>query len=488
MTETDVGPAPAPPQRSATASRLHPLTPFARGWAAMAIAAVGIGRDSLREFDLPRLGLIIGVVALVGIVLGALSWWFTKYSIEGDDLRVDSGVLFRRTRHIRLSRLQAVDVVRPLVARFLGLAELRLEVAGGSNAEGRLAYLSEGVAKALRAELLARAAGLHPDEPEAPEQVLIRVPTSSLVGSVLLSTWFVVAAAFSLLFVTGSLVAGQAAGLVGAAPAALAIAAGAWREFSGGFDFTVAESPDGLRLRHGLIEHRSQTVPPGRVQSLRLVEPLLWRRVGWARVQVNVAGYAGGGENAVSATSVLLPVAPRPVALALIARILPGVDLDAVPLVPAPRAARWARPFWWKGLACGADDRVFVARRGLFQRQLDVIPHGKTQSVRMVVGPVAAPARPRHRPPGHDPRPGARGRGAPRRRRGASDHRGAGRARRRRAPGRRAGTLDDHQKHLRWSAHSVGGVADLRRGHPARFAEDGLERDAGRLAGVAHRH
>jgi putative membrane protein len=385
---TAAGPAPAPPvSGSGTAARLHPLTPFARGWAAMAAATIALGRDSLRTFDLPRLSLILLAVAVVGLGLGGLSWWFTKYSIEGDDLRVDSGVLFRRTRHIRLSRLQAVDVVRPLVARFVGLAELRLEVAGGSNAEGRLAYLSESVAKRLRAELLARAAGLHPDEPEAPEQVLIRVPTSTLVGSVLLSSWFVGAAAFSVVLVTVAVAAGELAGLVGLAPAALAIGAGAWKEFAGGFDFTVAESPDGLRLRHGLIEHRSQTVPPGRVQSLRLVEPLLWRRRGWARVQVNVAGYAGGGEDTRSATSVLLPVAPRPVALALIGRILPGVDLDSVPLAPAPRAARWARPIWWRGLACGADDRVFIARRGLVQRQLDVIPHGKTQSVRMVQGP-----------------------------------------------------------------------------------------------------
>jgi putative membrane protein len=368
--------APAAVSPAVVSARLHPLTPFARGWAAMVAVGIGLGRESAAEADLLQLGLIVAGVLVVGIVLGAVSWWFTRYSVEGDDLRVDTGVLFRRTRHIRLSRLQAVDVVRPLVARFLGLAELRLEVAGGGGAEGRLAYLSDPVARRLRAELLARAAGLKPDEPEAPEQVLIRVPTSAIVGAVLLSTWFVVTSTFAVLVVAGVTAFGEPAGLVGLVPAGLAIAAGAWREFATGFDFTVAESPDGLRLRHGLLEHRSQTVPPGRVQSLRLVEPLLWRARGWVRVQVNVAGYAGGGQQVGSSTSVLLPVAPRGVALALIARILPGVDLDAVPMSPAPRSARWARPLWWRGLACGADDRVFAARRGLVQRQLDVSPHG----------------------------------------------------------------------------------------------------------------
>ena len=74
---------------------------------------------------------------------------------------------------MRLDRLQAVDVVRPLVARALGLAELRLEVAGGSSSEAPLAYLSEAAAQRLRAELLARAAGLHHETPEAPEVVLL---------------------------------------------------------------------------------------------------------------------------------------------------------------------------------------------------------------------------------------------------------------------------------------------------------------------------
>jgi putative membrane protein len=380
---TDPGTAAA----NAAERRLHPLTPFARGWAAVAAAIAIFGQDALRELDLVRLLLTVVAVALAGLGYGALLWWFTRYRIEGDDLRVDTGVLFRRTRHVRLSRLQAIDVVRPLVARFLGLAELRLEVAGGSDSEGRLAYLSEADAQRLRAELLARAAGLHPDEPEAPEHVLIRVPVSAIVGAVLLSSWFVGTLLVVAVVIVVAAVRRDFAAFVALAPAGLGVAAGAWREFSGGFDFTVAESPDGLRLRHGLIEHRSQTVPPGRVQSLRLVEPLLWRRVGWVRVEVNVAGYAGGGDQAAHQTSVLLPVAPRPVALALIGRVLPGVDIDRLPLNGVPERARWRLPVWWRGLGCGAGDTVFAAKRGLLRRELDVIPHGKTQSVRVTQGP-----------------------------------------------------------------------------------------------------
>ena len=96
-------------------------------------------------------------------------------------------MLRKRSRRVRLDRLQAVDVVRPLVARALGLAELRLEVAGGGSSEAPLAYLSEDAAQRLRAELLARAAGLHHETPEAPEAVLLEVPLGRLVEATLRS-------------------------------------------------------------------------------------------------------------------------------------------------------------------------------------------------------------------------------------------------------------------------------------------------------------
>jgi putative membrane protein len=392
VTDPSFAPPPNPPAAGlpdgpAAGVRLHPLTPFARGWAATVGATVVLGQEAVREADVPQILLILLGVVLAGVLAGVWSWWFTRYVIDGDDMRVDTGLLFRRTRHLRLSRLQAVDVVQPLVARILGLAELRLEVAGGSGAEGRLAYLSEEKAAALRAELLARAAGVSPDAPTAPEDLLVRVPVGAVITSLLLSIWVPLVLVGTVALVAIAVVLREPAVIFPAAPVLLAFGTVAWRELEAAFDFTVAESPDGLRLRHGLLARRSQTVPPGRVQALRIVTPYLWRHRDWVRVQINVAGYAGGGEAAQQQTSILLPVAPRATALAVIGRILPGVDPGAVPLHPAPRRAGRARPIWWRGLAWGADEHVFVATKGLLRRRLDVVPHGKTQSVRLTQGP-----------------------------------------------------------------------------------------------------
>jgi putative membrane protein len=147
--------------------------------------------------------------------------------------------------------------------------------------------------------------------------------------------------------------------------------------FTGEYDWTVGESPDGLRIDHGLLDRTHETVPPGRVQTVRLVEPLLWRRFGWVRVELDVAG---------SSNSVLMPVAPRAVALDMIARVLPGVT-EPSGFAPAPRRARWCVPVWWRGYGFAVTDTVFASRRGLLRRTVSLVPHAKVQSVRLVQGP-----------------------------------------------------------------------------------------------------
>ena len=109
-------------------------------------------------------------------------------------------------------------------------------------------------------------------------------------------------------------------GVVAAGPGALAGAAARRRSPSAacsGSRFTPASASGwrprrtALRLRHGLLEHRTQTVPPGRVQAVRLVQPLLWRGAGWWRVRVNVAGYGGRGDDQRDGETSCCPVGTR---------------------------------------------------------------------------------------------------------------------------------------------------------------------------------
>ena len=388
-------PAPAPPSDAASGptaqgwARLHPLTPLLRGGRALLLLLGLATSQGLR--DVPPLPVVLGLLAagtLGSVLVGALVWRTTRFRLTPDELQVDSGLLVRRARRVPLARVQSVDVVRPLVARLLGLAELRLEVVGGGDTEAPLSYLSEADARTLRARLLAAARGQAPaDAAPGAEQVLVRVPTGALVGSVLLGGP-AVAVLLGLPVAAVVLVADPRALaplLLAAAPVLLGVAGMAVRRVLAEYGATVAQVPEGLRLRHGLLETRSQTVPPGRVQTVRLVRPLLWRRRGWVRVEVDVAGYARGGAEQQAATSALLPVAPEELAGALVAQVL-GTDLPPADR-PAPRRARWRAPLSHHRLRVGLDDRHLVTTSGVLTATTDVVPLAKVQSLRLVQGP-----------------------------------------------------------------------------------------------------
>jgi putative membrane protein len=328
--------------------------------------------------------LLIGLAVIVpaAALYGFLSWWFTHFAVTETELRIRTGLLFRRTAHIRLDRLQAVDVTQPLLARVAGVTKLKLDVIG-TDKKDELAFLGEDEARTLRAELLARAAGFAPETAhevgEAPVRQLLHVPAGFLAVSLVLTgaTWGSLAAALVvppfLWVTTHSVWTVLATGV----PLLGAAGASSVGRFVAEYDWTVGESPDGLRIDHGLLDRTHETVPPGRVQTVRIVEPLLWRRRGWVRVELDVAG---------SSNSVLVPVAPREVAESVIAGVLPGVTVPSA-LSRPPRRAWWCVPLWWRGYGLAVTDTVFAARHGLLRRRLSLVPHAKVQSVRLTQGP-----------------------------------------------------------------------------------------------------
>ncbi|MCU1589368.1 MAG: hypothetical protein JWP11_624 [Frankiales bacterium] len=371
--------------------RLHPLTPLLRGWRFLLLVAAGLGQQSLRGDGLDRtyLGLAILGATAIALLVASVAWRRTRYRLTDTELQVDSGVLQRRSRRVPLARLQAVDVVRPLVARVLGLAELRLEVVGGgSSSEAPLSYLTEEDAQALRHRMLASTTGPTAGPAQAPaDAVLVSVPTGTLVASVLLGGPLLATIVLLLLLVGAAAV--QATAAVGFLVAALPVYAGvvtvAGKRVLEEYGFTVEESPQGLRLRHGLLDTRSQTIPQGRVQAIRILEPLLWRPFGWVRVEVDVAGYSGGHGEQQAATKALLPVAPRALAQALVGRVLGGPLPAAV--APVPARAAWRAPLSRRRLRAGLDHRHLVTTRGVLTTTTDVVPLAKVQSLRLTSGP-----------------------------------------------------------------------------------------------------
>ncbi|WP_405586846.1 PH domain-containing protein [Streptomyces sp. NBC_01092] len=377
-------------RRPVTERRLHPVTPLRRAWAPVAVLigwAVHDPDQAQRQLTrLTTTTLLIAVAVLLpaAALYGFLTWWFTHFAVTDAELRIRTGLVFRRTAHIRLERIQAIDVTQPLLARVAGVAKLKLDVLG-TGKKDELAFLGAQEARALRAELLARAAGFAPETAheigEAPSQQLLRVPPAVLATSLLLTgaTWATLAAALVVPTVLWLITSSAWTVLATAIPLFGAAGASSVGRFVAEYDWTVGESQDGLRIDHGLLDRAHETVPPGRVQTVRIVEPLLWRRRGWVRVELDVAG---------SSNSLLLPVAPREVAESVVARVLPGVTVPSrASLSRPPRRAARCVPLWWRGYGLAVTDGVFAARSGLFRRSLALVPHAKVQSVRLAQGP-----------------------------------------------------------------------------------------------------
>jgi putative membrane protein len=395
--------------------RPHPLTPFIRGWIVFLAIVFTLGRELFnnitnQDLNPGQLGLATltsGVALLAAAVLlaggaGFVSWYFTRFVIDEEELRVESGVIFKSSKKMPFERLQSVDIVQPLAARIFGLAELRLE-AGASDATIKLRYLKRDRAGRLRDYLLTRAHGQQArvDDHYLPasaltdlttaDHPLVKVRPQRLVASFLLSTEFLIPATiFLTILVTTAAFSVVAYALTGLVPLVIGLGSLVSRRLIAMFNFTVSESPRGLRITRGLTNLISQSVPVSRIQGVRISQPLLWRPLGWYRVDVDVVGYGRteSENNESTATSVLLPVADEAEVEFAIGRVLPNFDLDGIELHRVPARARWLRWYDFWTLRYGWNENAIMTEHGWLNRIRNVVPHAKTQSVRIIQGPL----------------------------------------------------------------------------------------------------
>ena len=352
---TTAGPLPVPTDRLVKQTeRPHPLTPFVRGWIIFVAIAIGWGREILTsagEDQLDAGGLtwilpILGIVVVLAAVTGFVAWYFTRFVIDDEELRIETGWIFKKSTKIPFERLQSVDIIQPLTARIFGLAELRLDA---GNSTTKLRYLTRSKASRFRDYLLTRAHGQQAsirdlDQQAAAsiftdlgvtDQPLVRVSPQRLIVSFLLSSEWLIPAAITIIIVVVTAAAGAIAfALGGLIPLIIGMLTLIWRRVIGMFNFTLAESSRGLRITRGLTNLTSQSVPINRIQGVKTSQPLLWRSLGWYRVDVDILGYAQGDseDNESNASSVLLPVATFDEVELAIGRVLPGFDLDGIEL------------------------------------------------------------------------------------------------------------------------------------------------------------
>lgn len=405
----------ATPTEKAT-ERPHPLTPLVRGWVVLVVLIPSVGKEFIpREGErLPPVWVlfaVIGGLAVISALASIWTWYYTRFIIDDDELRIERGAISRKSTRIGFGRVQSVDLIQPLVARLFGLAELRID-AGGKDSAVTLRYLSRAKAVRFRDYLLARAHGQQvslTDGDDAPlpsiledrsdsDRVLVRIQPPLLIAGLLTSTDFLIMAGLTVAAVVASIWFEQVlVALGGLVPLVMGTLGLIGRRVIAQFNYTLSsrshpgQGPGsaGLRITRGLTNLTSQSVPLDRVQGVRIIQPALWRPLGFHRVDIEVFGYGSesGNSNQGSASSMLFPVARREQVEIALANLLPGANAGSVDLTPAAPQARWLRPFSAKNLRHGVNEHVIVEESGWLGRVRDIVPHAKTQSVRLTAGP-----------------------------------------------------------------------------------------------------
>lgn len=458
--------------------RLHPLTPLLRGGLFL-LVVIGIVVANLRDrliaiffpwsgedgVDVDMQGdpvdfvidnnlylvALLIVVGVLAVLVGGfyLSWRFHTFRITDDDVEVRSGILFRTQRRAPLDRVQGVNLTRPMIARLLGMAKLEV-IGAGADGNVRLEYLSTENSEAVRADILRLASGqrlaeesarreaagsrvaalgqtvsrgltglVEGDEaPVAEPESVVDIPVARLILSHVVST------------TTVMLILGVVAVAVGAArgtpwllfaivPGLIGVGAYWVRSIIRSLRYSIAPTPDGVRITFGLLTTITETVPPGRIHAVEITQPILWRPFGWWTIRINRLSGRNAADTSADQFTTALPVGTAADVERVLRLLQPGVPADEWGMIvtqgmvgpgrrPAPvgeddaeatdaaadgfrtspRRAWPLRPLSWRRNGFRVTPDLLLLRRGFIWRRLAIVPLARLQSIGIDQGPL----------------------------------------------------------------------------------------------------
>ncbi|WP_423921277.1 PH domain-containing protein [Frigoribacterium sp. 2-23] len=173
-----------------------------------------------------------------------------------------------------------------------------------------------------------------------PARSVVQINPGRLIGSVLLSgyTLFLIAAAVAI--VVSVATTGEYFLLFALLPAVLGSGGFYVNRISKSLRYTIASTRDGVRIGFGLLSTTNETLPPGRIHSVQVTQPLLWRPFGWWEVKINRASHSStrGASNQENTT--ILPVGDDEDVRRVLELVLPELVGEAAADIDAEQALR----------------------------------------------------------------------------------------------------------------------------------------------------
>ena len=395
--------------------------------------------DFIVREELVLLALLAAVGVLLLLIAGFyFSWRMHTFRITDEVVEVRSGILFRTNRKGRLDRIQGINIGRPFVPRLFGAAKLEITVAG-NDANVPLAYLRGRDADALRRDILLLASGSRRESsvaasagagasaghavglsgildervsellaPEldvdlaAPASV-VRMNPGRLIGSTVLSDSTIALVIMLIVLGVTITLTGELFLLFAMFPAMIGIAGFLIARIARSLRYSIAATPDGVRVGFGLLSTTNETLPPGRIHSVKVSQPLLWRRSGWWQIAVNRASRSSQNGAAGQQQTTILPVGNLDDVRAVLRLLLPEVaDDEGLPVIErglsgrgteggytvSPPRARVIRWFSQSRNGFAFTNAAVLLRTGAIWRSLTVVPLSRAQSVSVHQGPV----------------------------------------------------------------------------------------------------
>ena len=392
--------APAPRK----VERPSPLTGLANAWV-MVVAVIGfiinliIQEDvKLDETPMMILWLVLGgivLVAVLALLMGFIQWRTTTFVVD-DEFRIEKRFISTSTTRIDFTKVQSVDLTRPIVARLLGLAEVKIDV-GGEGGQA-LRYLKLDRAEAMRDTLLARME--RDDQPTATpdgvpaqpvgavEEVVYKAQTGNIVLGSFLSYGFGVTLTVLILLVITLGPFGVLAGLGWLWLTVLAVIWQIPKALLKYWEFTIVRTSKGLRIQQGALTRVQTTLRPGRVQTVSLHQSLFMRWAGLVSVKISVLGNqsTSSEERGNDGINMVMPFGKFDEARHVIALIWPDVDPTTFTWWKQSPRGHWLTWFGQRWFA--VEDSAIAQRRALLSDDVELVPHARVQGLGISHGPL----------------------------------------------------------------------------------------------------
>ena len=293
------------------------------------------------------LWILIGFTLFV-LVRSILTFIFFRFYIHDNDLIIKSGFIKRKTLSIPLTSIHAVNIEQSLLHQILKISKIKIDTAGSERMEAEIDAISVRQAEAFK-DFLLQQVPVHPDNTvnlsHAIQRPLIKLSGSDLVklglSSNHIQTFFIILA-FTISFIQNleeifgdevinylkqstAWISVRMLFFVVIAVLILSVFVSVARISIAYFNFELAETYQGFRIRTGLLNTKQYLVPYKKIQLFTWKSNWLRRKIGLYTLQFQQASTEAVGKN----QRIKVPIAQEPYIHKLLAHYHPDIRDNA---------------------------------------------------------------------------------------------------------------------------------------------------------------